>query len=186
MDIRSYIDSLAAKGRYYFATEEAVAALGSSPVAARAAIRRLREKGLLAMPFRGFHLIVPPEYRAIGCLPADQFVPQLMEHRGPAYYAGLPTAASLHGAAHQAPMVFQTTVATDRPEIRCGRVRAEFAARANATEIPDTGPTQGPCRSRRPAGGPAAKRKRSHERVPVLLLRSFWQGQVRPRGYMHL
>ena len=136
MDISSYIDGLAASGRYHFTTEEAIAALGSSPVAARASIRRLREKGRVAMPFRGFHLIVPPEYRALGCLPADQFVPQLMEHLGLAYYAGLLSAARLHGAAHQAPMVFQTVVADNRPEIRCGRVRAEFVARQNVTEIP--------------------------------------------------
>ena len=88
------------------------------------------------MPFRGFHLVVPPEYRTLRCLPADQFVPQLMEHLGLAYYAGLLSAASLHGAAHQAPMVFQTVVADNRPEIRCGRVRVEFVARRNVTEIP--------------------------------------------------
>jgi predicted transcriptional regulator of viral defense system len=136
VDISSYIDSLAARGRYHFTTAEAVAALSSSPIAVRAAIRRLRGKARVAMPFRGFHLIVPPEYRALGCLPADQFVPQLMEHLGLAYYAGLLSAASLHGAAHQAPMVFQTIVADNRPEIRCGRVRVEFVARRNVTEIP--------------------------------------------------
>jgi predicted transcriptional regulator of viral defense system len=59
-----------------------------------------------------------------------------MEHLGLAYYAGLLSAASLHGAAHQAPMVFQAIVADNRPEIRCGRVRAEFVARCNVTEIP--------------------------------------------------
>jgi predicted transcriptional regulator of viral defense system len=136
MDISSYIDDLAAKGRYHFTSSEAVAALGSSPVAARAAIRRLREKARVAMPFRGFHLIVPPEYRALGCLPADQFVPHLMEHIGLSYYAGLLTAASLHGAAHQAPMVFQTVVAENRPAIHCGRVRVAFVARGNVSEIP--------------------------------------------------
>lgn len=136
VDIASYIDNLAAKGRYHFTTAEAVAALGCSPVAAQAAIRRLRAKARVAMPFRGFHLIVPPEYRTLGCLPADQFLPQLMEVLGLAYYAGLLTAASLHGAAHQAPMVFQAVVVLNRPEIRCGRVRVEFVARANASEIP--------------------------------------------------
>lgn len=136
MDISSYIDSLAAGGRYHFTTAEAVAALSSSPIAVRAAIRRLRVKARVAMPFRGFHLIIPPEYRVLGCLPADQFVPQLMEHLGLAYYAGLLSAANLHGAAHQAPMVFQTIVADNRPEIRCGRVRVEFVARRNVAEIP--------------------------------------------------
>jgi len=136
VDISSYIDDLAARRRYHFTTEEAVAALSSSPIAVRAAIRRLRGKARVAMPFRGFHLIVPPEYRALGCLPADQFVPQLMEHLGLAYYVGLLSAASLHGAAHQAPMVFQTIVADNRPEIRCGQLRVEFVARRNVTDIP--------------------------------------------------
>jgi predicted transcriptional regulator of viral defense system len=136
VDISSYIDSLAGRGRYHFTTAEAVAALSSSPIAVRAAIRRLRGKARVAMPFRGFHLIIPPEYRALGCLPADQFVPQLMEHLGLAYYAGLLSAASLHGAAHQSPMVFQTIVADNRPEIHCGRVRVEFVARRNVADIP--------------------------------------------------
>jgi predicted transcriptional regulator of viral defense system len=136
LGIGSYIDELASRGRYHFTTAEAVAALRAPPTAVRAAIRRLQEKARVAMPFRGFHVIVPPEYRALGCLPAEQFVPQLMEQLGLAYYAGLLTAASLHGAAHQAPMVFQTVVAMNRAEIRCGRVRAEFVARANVGEIP--------------------------------------------------
>jgi predicted transcriptional regulator of viral defense system len=136
MDIRTYIDDLAGKGRYHFTTREAVAALSSSPIAVRAVIRRLREKGNVAMPFRGFHLIVPPEYRSLGCLPGDQFIPQLMEHLGLAYYVGLLSAASLHGAAHQAPMVFQAIVADNRPAIHCGRVRVEFVARGNISEIP--------------------------------------------------
>jgi predicted transcriptional regulator of viral defense system len=59
-----------------------------------------------------------------------------MEQLGLAYYVGLLSAASLHGAAHQAPMVFQTVVADNRPEVRCGRVRAEFVARAIVSEIP--------------------------------------------------
>lgn len=88
------------------------------------------------MPFRGFYLVIPPEYRALGCLPPDQFVPQLMEHLGLVYYAGLLSAASLYGAAHQAPMIFQTVVADNRPGIRCGRVRADYIARKNVAEIP--------------------------------------------------
>lgn len=136
VDIASYMERLAAQGRYHFTIENLVTALLISPISARAAIRRQREKGRLATPLRGFHVIVPPEYRALGCLPADQFVPQLMEHLGLVYYAGLLSAASLHGAAHQAPMVFQVVVAGNRPGIHCGRVRVEFVARANVNEIP--------------------------------------------------
>jgi predicted transcriptional regulator of viral defense system len=136
VDISSYADNLVARGRYHFTTADAVAALDSSSIAVRASIRRLREKGQVAMPFRGFFLVVPPEYRSLGCLPAEQFVPQLMEHLGLAYYVGLLSAAALHGAAHQAPMVFQTVVAANRAEIRCGRVRVQFIARRNVADIP--------------------------------------------------
>jgi predicted transcriptional regulator of viral defense system len=136
VDISSYTDGLVARGRYHFTTTDAAAALGSSVIAARASIRRLREKGQVAMPLRGFFVVVPPEYRSLGCLPADQFVPQMMASLGLAYYVGLLSAASLHGAAHQAPMVFQTVVAANRPEIRCGRVRVQFIARGNVADIP--------------------------------------------------
>jgi len=136
MGISTYVDDLAAKGRYHFTTAEAVAALRSSPVAVRAAIRRLREKARVATPSRGFHMIVPPEHRGLRCLPPEQFVPQLMEHLGLTYYAALLSAARLHGAAHQAPMAFQTIVADSRPALRCGRVRVAFVARRNVAEIP--------------------------------------------------
>ena len=129
MDIASYIDRLASAGVYHFTTEKAAAALGSSPIAVRAAIRRSRAKGRLATPFRGFHVIVPPEYRTLACLPAEQFLPQLMEHLGLVYYAGLLSAARLHGAAHQAPMVFQAVVRENRQDIECGSVRVQFVAR---------------------------------------------------------
>jgi len=136
MDISAYIDSLAARGRYHFTTREVGRALELSPVAARAAVRRQRQKSRVAMPYRGFFVVVPPEYRSLGCLPADQFVPQLMEHLGLAYYVGLLSAAALHGAAHHAPMVFQVVVATNRLAIRCGKVRVQFTARRNVMDVP--------------------------------------------------
>ncbi|MHC1728414.1 MAG: hypothetical protein AB9866_20835 [Syntrophobacteraceae bacterium] len=49
--------------------------LGSSDVAVHSAIQRLRGKGDIAMPYRGFYVIAPPEYRVLGCLPAEQFIP---------------------------------------------------------------------------------------------------------------
>jgi hypothetical protein len=45
-------------------------------------------------------------------------------------------AAQYHGAAHQAPQVFQAVVAAPRPEIRCGRVRVAFIVRRNVAEVP--------------------------------------------------
>jgi predicted transcriptional regulator of viral defense system len=116
--------------------DEAVAALGSSVVATRAALRRLKDKGVVATPYRGFHVIIPPEYRRLGCLPADQFVPELMKHLGQPYYVALLSAARYHGAAHQQPQVCYVMVAKNRPSIACGAVRVRFVARHNVAEIP--------------------------------------------------
>ena len=134
MSAVSIIDDMAARGRHHFTTQEAASLLGSSVPAARAALRRLREKGRVAAPYRGFHVIVPPEYRRLGCLPADQLVPQLMGHLGLVYYAALLTAGRYHGAAHQQPQVFQVMVGKNRPAITCGEVRVAFAARSNISQ----------------------------------------------------
>ncbi len=131
-----YITKLATRGRYHFSTGGLAQATGSSANAARAALRRLRKRGLIATPYRGFHVIVPPEYRSIGCLPADQFIGHLMEHLGLAYYVALLSAARYHGAAHQQPQVFQVIVQKNRPPIRCGNVRVIFIARRNIDKIP--------------------------------------------------
>jgi len=138
MSAAELIDDLASRGRYHFTTKEAAALLSSSVVAARAALRRLQQKRVVAIPYRGFYVIVPPEYRRLGCLPADQFVPQLMEHLGLDYYAALLTAGRYHGAAHQQPQVFQVMVAKNRPAITCGEVRVAFVARRNVADIPAT------------------------------------------------
>lgn len=129
------VDDLAARGQYSFTTAEMRRLLGTSDVATRAALRRLTAKGKLAMPARGFHVIVPPEYRTLGCLPAGQFVPDLMRHLRLPYYAGLLTAAAYHGASHQAVMVFQVVLPRTRRPIECGRVRVEFVARKNVDAV---------------------------------------------------
>ena len=131
-----FVDSLAASGRYHFTTTEAVTALCVSTVAARAALRRLASKGAIASPHRGFHVIVPPEYRRLGCLPPEQFIPQLMAFLRLDYYAGLLSAAQLHGAAHQRPQVFQVMLERNRAPVSCGKVRVQFVARKALARVP--------------------------------------------------
>lgn len=132
----------ASRGRYHFSTEELAGQLGISLTAARSALRRLKTKGVVASPYRGFHVQVPPEHQRIGCLPAEQFVPQLMERLDVPYYAGLLTAARYHGAAHQQPQIFQVVVPKNRPPIECGLVHVSFVARHNTSVMPtETGNT---------------------------------------------
>ena len=131
-----YITGLQARGRYAFTTADVVAALGASVAAARAALRRLKRKAVIADPYRGFHVVVPPAYRRLGCLPAEQFIPELMHHLGEVYYVGLLSAAQYHGAAHQTPMVFQVIVPGSRRGLQCGGVRVEFIARQDMRATP--------------------------------------------------
>lgn len=136
VQLKGYLDRLMRSGRYLFTSQEARESLGVSPDAVKLAINRLRRKGDIASPARGFYVIVPPEYRALGCLPADQFIPVLMERAKTPYYAGLLSAAQYHGAAHHRPQEFQVMLGKPRRPIECGKVRVVFHARKGIADVP--------------------------------------------------
>ncbi|MBI5362372.1 MAG: type IV toxin-antitoxin system AbiEi family antitoxin [Planctomycetes bacterium] len=130
------VDRFQAGGRYTFTREEVVRETKLSAVAVESALRRLRAAGRIATLRRGLYVIVPVEYRTAGAPPPPWFVDDLMRFLGQPYYVGLLSAAALHGAAHQQPMVFQ--VVTDRPTrpARVGRSRIVFHAARNVQRIP--------------------------------------------------
>lgn len=136
MLIAQYINNLLGRGVYCFSSMDAAAVLGSGVITTRAALRRLRHKKEIAMPSRGFYVIVTPEHRQLGCLPASHFIPALMTHLGETYYAGLLTAAEHQGAAHHRPQAFQVVVRRSRTGITCGSVRVDFITRKNVAGMP--------------------------------------------------
>lgn len=77
--VAKYIKGLLQQGQHHFTTNNAVLAIGGDRKPITRALNRLISKGELASPHRGFYVIVPPEYQVLGCLPAEQFIPQLME-----------------------------------------------------------------------------------------------------------
>lgn len=133
---RQYIENLATSGHYEFTSQEAQSSLAVSADAAKLALNRLAKHGVVASPARGFYVVVPPEYRSLGCLPADQFIPALMKRLDLRYYAGLLTAAQYHDAAHQRPQEFQVFVEKKRRPIACGKVRVAFMVRKRIREVP--------------------------------------------------
>ena len=135
MSAKNYIAGLAARGQYHFTSADARATLGVSADATKLALNRLARQGHIASPSRGFYVIVPPEYRSLGCLPADQFIPALMARKNLPYYVGLLSAAQYHGAAHHRPQEFQVLLEKNRRPIRCGRVRVKFVARKRLKEV---------------------------------------------------
>lgn len=136
MNLSDFLDGLIAKGYCSFTYTQAKKALGVSDIAARAALRRLKQKGELAIPLEGFYVIVPPEYRILGCRPAEHFVHELMQFINIPYYIGLLSAAQFYGAAHHRPQQLQLVINQKRRAITCGRVKIVFITRHNCEKIP--------------------------------------------------
>lgn len=134
--IKEYIDSLRQAGKVCFTSEEAQKALGISKAALAMAVSRLRRKGALVSPYRDFYVPIPPEHRALGCLPAEQLIPLLMKHIKTDYYLCLLSAAALHGAAHQRPQVSQVMVSKRVRNIKCGHVVIHFIYKKDLANIP--------------------------------------------------
>jgi predicted transcriptional regulator of viral defense system len=88
----------------------------------------LRRRGVLFSPTRGLYVVVPPEYRSWGVLPGELFIDGMMRALGRDYYVSLLTAAAMHGAAHQAPQLFQVMVDRHVSDRDIERVRLRFYA----------------------------------------------------------
>ncbi|MGD9152232.1 MAG: type IV toxin-antitoxin system AbiEi family antitoxin [Gammaproteobacteria bacterium] len=126
MRLSEYIDFLIAHGKCCFSLDEAEEYLGKKRSLVIKAINHQKKLGRIASPAKGFYVIVSPEYRIYGCLPAEYFIPYLMKYWEQDYYAGLLTAALYHGASHQKPQIFQVITNKKRPVVYCGKIKVVF------------------------------------------------------------
>lgn len=129
-------DLLISQGRYAASLEEIRALTGGSYAAVTSGLGRLRRQRRVFSPTRGLYVVVPPEYRSWGVVPADWFIEDLMGHLGRRYYVALLSAAAYHGAAHQAPQVFQAMVDGRVLDRAIGRVRLRFYVSAHVGDTP--------------------------------------------------
>lgn len=136
MMIKKYIDELCSEGKHFFTAKEIKEKFGLSDSSVWMALSRLREKGEITSPARGYYLIIPREYRTLGSLPPDHFIHALMQFHHVSYYVGLLSAAKRYGAAHQQPQVFQVMVSQFRKPIRMGRIKVEFIANKQVEKVP--------------------------------------------------
>ena len=109
----AWIGALPSQGRYSFTRSEAMAALGLKRKAFNRVAARLSAANRVARIRGEFYVVVPLEHAAVGVVPADWFIADLMKHLGYPFYVGILSAAQYHGAAHQRPQAYQ--VVTDRP-----------------------------------------------------------------------
>jgi predicted transcriptional regulator of viral defense system len=131
-----WVEQLQSRGRYTFTRAEAESDTERSFVAAQTALRRLKQQGRVVSPRRGFYVVVPPEYRAVKSPPASWFIEDLMRHLDQPYYVGLLSAAAVHGAAHQQPMVFQVITSRPTREMRAGKVTIQFSMSRKVEKMP--------------------------------------------------
>ena len=134
----TYLNRLLSQGRLVLTPEQAQQDLGISRRSFIASAERQQKQGNLIMPRRGFYVIVPPQYLALGAPPPSFYIDSLMRHEGRPYYVGLLKAAELHGATHQAVMQFQVVTDKRLPKIRAGRSVIAFYYRKDMNKIADS------------------------------------------------
>lgn len=131
-----WIDHLQSRGCYTFTRAQTESDTGRSFVAVQSALRRLKQQGRIVSPKRGFYVVVPSEYRAAGSPPASWFIDDLMHSLRQHYYVGLLSAASIYGAAHQQPMVFQVVTSKPTREVHAGKVSIRFTMSSLVEQLP--------------------------------------------------
>ena len=132
----TYIRNVRKKGKQYFTLAEIKSHFGASDNSIRCGLYKLRKRGDIVSPARGLYIIVPPENLSMGCIPAEELVPILMNHWGIPYYSGLLTASLYHGASHQKPQVFQVLGNQQKPPIVCGTVKIDFIYKKSLESLP--------------------------------------------------
>lgn len=136
--LSAWVEQLQARGRYTFTRDQAESQTERSFVAVQTALRRLKEQGRVVSPRRGFYVVVPPEYRSTGSPPASWFIDDLMSYLSQPYYVGLLSAAAIHGASHQQPMVFQVMTSVPTRDVRAGNITIRFSMNSKTQQMPVT------------------------------------------------
>lgn len=123
-------DWLTAHGLTTVTTEECGHLLGVPAIEVSQRLVRLRAKGQLVSAARGLWIAVPPEYREMGAPEPIRYINNLMGFYECEYCVGWLSAASIHGASHQAPQVFQVAVNKSLRKRNIGRSQLQFFYRS--------------------------------------------------------
>lgn len=102
-----YLDTLRMSGKRHFTFQGIIHDLQISENSAKCGLYRLKKANKIITPLKGLYVIVPPEHRPYGSIPAEDLVPIIMKHLNADYYVGLLSAGLFFGATHQKPARFQ-------------------------------------------------------------------------------
>jgi predicted transcriptional regulator of viral defense system len=105
--IGQWVEELPKRGKTIFSKQEVEKQFPSlSYYSIRNSLNRLAKKKKIQSVWRDFYAVILPEYGLRGIIPPIEYIDQLMRFLDKDYYVALLSAASLQGAAHQAPMEF--------------------------------------------------------------------------------
>jgi len=128
----TWIEKQQSWGRYVFSLDQVRKDFPDfSKAAIILSLNRLSKKSRIISVYKGFYLIVPPEYSARGVLPPLNFIDELMTFVGKPYYVGLLSAAALHGAAHQQPQEFFVVTTTKQIKTQKKGIVINYFTRKN-------------------------------------------------------
>ena len=117
MSIRDWIYDCSIHGKATFSVEELRAVFPAREEASLLQeLSRLAKAGIIVNVYRGFYVIVPPQYALDLKIPVYYYIDQLMAYLGKPYYLSLLTACVLWGSAHQRPQ--RASVMTVPPRSR--------------------------------------------------------------------
>ncbi len=106
----TWVDEQLALGKFGFALDTLREALpAQTEIARKFALKRLSDKGEILSIYKGYYIILPPQYAAKGILPPPLFLDAFMKAIRRPYYVSLLNAAAYHGASHQQPQVYFVT-----------------------------------------------------------------------------
>lgn len=136
-------DQLLAEGTSSFTVVEMAERTGAIANTVYAAVKYATDRKRLFSPARGLYVVVPPDYRSWGVVPATHFIDAMMRHLGINYYAGFASAAEWWGAAHQAPQEFHVVTNRTVHDRDIERVRLRFHT-SNAIDVDEVRRVAGP------------------------------------------
>ena len=129
-DFSGLWDQLLSEGTNTVTVEEIASRTGATHNAVYLGVKYATDRKRLFSPARGLYVIVPPEFRSIGVVPATHFIDPMMNHVGMEYYLGLASAAGWWGSSHHASQEFQVIVNGRLPNRTIGHVRLRFVSRS--------------------------------------------------------
>jgi predicted transcriptional regulator of viral defense system len=129
-DFSGLWDQLQSEGTNTVTVEEVASRTGATHNAVYLGVKYATDRKRLFSPARGLYVIVPPEFRSIGVVPATHFIDPMMNHVGMQYYLGLASAAGWWGSSHHASQEFQVIANARLPDRTIGHVRLRFISRS--------------------------------------------------------